>query len=47
MVLVVVLSVMGGLQKGTQGNHVRAFPHVQVCYRNDFGVREAIPDWWS
>ena len=45
MVLIVVLSVMGGLQKEIQGNLFAHSPHVQVCYRNDFGVREVIPDW--
>ena len=44
MVLIVVLSVMGGLQKEIQGNLFAHSPHVQVCYRNDFGVREVIPD---
>lgn len=45
MVLIVVLSVMGGLQKEIQGNLFAHSPHVQVCYKNDFGVREVIPDW--
>ena len=45
MVLIVVLSVMGGLQKEIQGNLFAHSPHVQVCYRNDFGVREVIPEW--
>ena len=45
MLLIVVLSVMGGLQKEVQGNLFAHSPHVQVCYRNDFGVREVIPDW--
>ena len=45
MVLIVVLSVMGGLQKEIQGNLFAHSPHVQVCYRNVFGVREVIPDW--
>lgn len=45
MVLIVVLSVMGGLQKEIQGNLFAHSPHVQVCYRNDFGLREVIPDW--
>ena len=45
MVLIVVLSVMGGLQKEIQGNLFAHSPHVQVCYRNEFGVREVIPDW--
>ena len=45
MVLIVVLSVMGGLQKEIQGNLFAHSPHVQVRYRNDFGVREVIPDW--
>ena len=45
MVLIVVLSVMGGLQKEIQGNLFAHSPHVQVCYRNDFGVREVIPHW--
>ena len=45
MVLIVVLSVMGGLQKEIQGNLFAHSPHVQVCYRNDFGVRDVIPDW--
>lgn len=45
MVLIVVLSVMGGLQKEIQGNLFAHSPHVQVCYWNDFGVREVIPDW--
>lgn len=43
--LIVVLSVMGGLQKEIQGNLFAHSPHVQVCYRNDFGLREVIPDW--
>lgn len=45
MVLIVVLSVMGGLQKEIQGNLFAHSPHLQVCYRNDFGMREVIPDW--
>ena len=45
MVLIVVLSVMGGLQKEIQGNLFAHSPHVPVCYRNDFGAREVIPDW--
>ena len=45
MVLIVVLAVMGGLQKEIQGNLFAHSPHVQVCYRNDYGVREVIPDW--
>lgn len=45
MVLIVVLSVMGGLQKEIQGNLFAHSPHMQVCYKNDFGVREVIPNW--
>lgn len=47
MVLIVVLSVMEGLQKEIQGNLFAHSPHVQVCYKNDYGVREVIGDWYT
>ncbi len=45
MVLIVVLSVMGGLQKEIQGNLFAHSPHVQVNYINELGGREVIGDW--
>ncbi len=45
MVLIVVLSVMGGLQKEIQGNLFAHSPHVQVNYVNEFGQREVMRDW--
>lgn len=45
MVLVIVLSVMGGLQKDIQGRLLRYSPHVQVSYCPIEGMRGTIADW--
>ncbi len=45
MVLIVVLSVMGGLQKEIQGRLFAHSPHVQVSQVDQWGSRRPIENW--
>lgn len=45
MVLIVVLSVMGGLQRDMQEKMLAYSPHYQVCEINPLGQRIALQNW--